>query len=152
MSNARAEAVATKPAIRSAYKRGRCLVPADGFYEWQQAGAAKIPHHILMRDGEPFAFAGLWEIWSDQAQAAEPLRTCTVITTTPNALVTPLHDRMPVILAREHYGTWLNGDTAPEERAALLAPFPAEAMRAYPISSRVNSPRNDDAALLDPVG
>jgi putative SOS response-associated peptidase YedK len=151
--NARAETVASKPAYRAAWKKRRCLVPADGFYEWQKAGAAKIPQHILMKDGEPFAFAGLWEIWRDPAAPpeVEPLRTFTIITGEPNALVAPIHDRMPVILPRDRYVAWLSPDTPEAERAAMLVPFPAEQMHAYPISSRVNSPRNDDAALIEEV-
>jgi len=151
--NARCETVATKPAFRAAWKKRRCLVPADGFYEWQKSGAVKIPQHILMRTGEPFAFAGLWETWHDPATPeAEPLRTCTIITGPPNELVAPIHDRMPVILPRERYTAWLSPETTPEERTAMLTPFPAEQMRAYPISPRVNSPRNDDPALIDPAG
>jgi putative SOS response-associated peptidase YedK len=105
-----------------------------------------------MRDGAPFAFAGLWEIWRDPATPdAEPLRTCTIITGPPNELVAPIHDRMPVILPREKYATWLSPETSSDERAALLVPFPADRMRAYPISPRVNSPRNDAPAIIEPI-
>lgn len=149
--NARQETVASKPSFRTAYKKRRCLVPADGFYEWQKSGVTKIPQHISMRDGEPFAFAGLWENWWDSAAPeAPPLRTFTIITGEPNELVAPIHNRMPVILARTDYAAWLSPDTSTEIRASLLQTFPAELMQAYPISSRVNSPRNDDAALLEP--
>jgi len=150
--NARAETVATTPAFRAAYRKRRCLVPTDGFYEWQKSGSAKIPQHILMSDGEPFAFAGLWELWwNPSTPDAEPLRTCTIITGEPNALVAPIHNRMPVILARENYTAWLSADTSEAERASLLSPFPAERMRSYPISARVNSPRNDDASVIAEV-
>lgn len=151
--NARCETVATKPAFRSAWKKRRCLVPADGFYEWMKVGASKVPHHILMRDEEPFAFAGLWEAWRDPngPPDAKIMRTFTIITGPPNELVAPIHDRMPVILPRENYAAWLSPDTTSEDRTAMLKPFPAEAMRAYPISPRVSSPRNDDVALLEPA-
>ena len=105
-----------------------------------------------MRDGEPFAFAGLWEIWRDPATPdAEPLRTCTIITGAPNELVAPIHDRMPVILPRDRYAAWRSAETPPDERAAMLIPFPAELMRTYPISTRVNAPRNDDPAIIQPM-
>ncbi len=150
--NARAETVATKPSFRSAYKRRRCMIPASGFYEWQKVGAGKVPQHILMQDGEPFAFAGLWDIWNDPAAPdAEPLRTCTIITGEPNALVAPNHNRMPVILPRNRYAAWLSPDTSPEERAAMLVPYSAELMESHAISKRVNSPRNDDAGLIERV-
>lgn len=150
--NARAETVATKPPFHSAYKRRRCLVAADGFYEWQKTGSIKIPQHIRMRDGRPFAFAGLWEIWRDPAEPeSEPLRTCVIITCPPNSLAATIHDRMPVILPRESYRAWLSPDTAPDDRAALLQPYPSEGMEASPISTRVNSPRNDDPSIIEPV-
>ena len=151
--NARCETVAEKPAFRAAYNKRRCLIPADGFYEWQRVGSAKVPHLFSMRDGEPFAFAGLWETWHDPATPAEtdPLRTVTIITGPPNALVAPVHDRMPVILPRERYAEWLSSETPETARAAMLAPFAADAMRAVPVSSRVGSPRNDDASLIEPV-
>lgn len=152
--NARAETLATSPAFRDAFKSRRCLVPAGGFYEWQKTGAAKTPYAILP-EGEPlFAFAGLWENWRDKAQgeAAEWVRTCTIVTGEPNALLAPIHNRMPVILAQEAWARWLGEE--PAETAALqalLKPFPAERMRAYPIGTRVNSVRNDDVGLLAPM-
>ena len=151
--NGRVETVETKPAFRAAYKRRRCLVPADGFYEWKQTGdAVKVPHHIGMTNGEPFAFAGLWEVWSDPAAAeAEPLRTYTILTGAPNELVASLHNRMPVIIPRSQYAAWLSPATTPEERRAMLVPFPAEAMTAYAISTRVNSPRIDDVQIIEPL-
>jgi len=144
--NARAETVAEKPAFRSAFKLRRCLVPADGFYEWRKLpGGGKQPYRITMADGAPFAFAGLWERWS---KGPEPLETFTIITTTANSLVAPIHDRMPVIIDAADHDAWLEArDTAIP--MALLRPYPAERMTAYPVSTRVNSPRNDDASVIE---
>ena len=154
--NARAETVATAPAFRDSFKSRRCIVPASGFYEWQaRKGAAKLPYAIVPADGPVFAFAGLWSSWRDKAagEAAERIRTCSIITGEPNALVAPLHNRMPVILPREAWPAWL-GETPASADAllALLKPYPAERMRAYPTSTRVNSVKNDDPALIEPVG
>ena len=149
--NARAETARSKPAFRDAYQKRRCLVPVDGFYEWKKAGAIRIPHHIRMADDAPFAFAGLWESWRDPLRPAdaEPVRTFTIITGEPNELVATIHNRMPVIIPRDRYGTWLSAKTSAEERSALLVPYSASQMKAGPISSRVNSPRNDDASVLE---
>jgi putative SOS response-associated peptidase YedK len=149
--NARAETVQTKPAFREAYQRRRCLVPADGFYEWKVVEGGKIPHHITMADGAPFAFAGLWESWRDplRPESEDPVRTFTIITGEPNELVASIHNRMPVIIPRDRYSDWLSPQTSAEERRELLAPFPAEKMAANPISPRVNNARNDDPAILD---
>jgi putative SOS response-associated peptidase YedK len=145
MINARAETLADKPSFRTALKKHRCLIPADGFYEWKQtASGAKQPIHIGMRDGSPFAFAGLLERWL--SPAGDVLDTCTIITTQSNALLSPLHDRMPVIVAPVAFDRWL--DVANEDTAALFAPYPADAMTYYPVSTRVNSVRNDDARLI----
>ena len=148
--NARAETVAEKPAFRAAFRRRRCLVVADGFYEWQRRGTAKQPYFIHLRDDRPFAFAGLWESW--EASGEGPLETCTILTTEPNALVSPLHDRMPVILPPEAYDAWL--DPANEDvgrLATLLRAYPAEAMAAYPVGAYVNSPTHDGAKCIEPV-
>ena len=145
MINARAETLAEKPSFRTALKKHRCLLPADGFYEWKQtASGAKQPIHIGMKDGAPFAFAGLFERWL--SPAGEVLDTCTIITTRSNALLAPFHDRMPVIVAPVAFDRWL--DVANEDTAELFAPFPADAMTYYPVSVRVNSVRNDDARLI----
>jgi putative SOS response-associated peptidase YedK len=145
MINARSETLAEKPSFRTALKRHRCLLPADGFYEWMQTtSGAKQPIHIGMKDGTPFAFAGLFERWL--SPAGEVLDTCTIITTQSNALLAPLHDRMPVIVAPVAFDRWL--DVANEDTAELFAPYPAEAMMYYPVSPRVNSVRNDDAKLI----
>jgi len=145
MINARSETLAEKPSFRTALKQHRCLLPADGFYEWKQTpSGAKQPIHIGMKDGTPFAFAGLFERWL--SPAGEVLDTCTIITTQSNALLAPLHDRMPVIVAPVAFDRWL--DVANEDTADLFMPYPAEAMTYYPVSPRVNSVRNDDAKLI----
>lgn len=150
--NARAETVAEKPAFRAAFKRRRCLILADGFYEWRREGEGrhirKTPMLIQMQDGRPFAFAGLWETW--KAPDAEPLRTCAIITTTPNALMAPIHDRMPVILPPAAWAAWLTpGDLPAAEAQALLQPFDAALMTARAVSTRVNNPRSDGPELLE---
>jgi putative SOS response-associated peptidase YedK len=147
MINARGETVKTAPAFKSAYVKRRCLVPADAFYEWKKAGKAKQPYAIAMGDRQPFALAGLWENWKDKA-SGQWLRTFTIVTTAPNALVAPLHDRMPVILAPAAYERWLGDEPDP---ADLIRPYPADDMIAWPVSTRVNKADNDDAAILEPV-
>jgi putative SOS response-associated peptidase YedK len=149
MINARGETVAKKPAFRSAVKRRRCLVPADGFFEWQKTPAGKQPHYIRFADGRPFALAGLWERWN---KGEQPLDTFTIITTSPNDVVAALHDRMPVILPPEHYDEWLDPGPMEESRLeALLRPHPAAGMESYPVSTHVNSPQNDDPQCVLPV-
>ena len=147
MINARCETVATKPAFRAAFKKRRCLVPADGFFEWQKVGAAKQPYNIGLKDHEPFAFAGLWEWWRDPA-TLEEVKTCSIITTTPNELTAPIHDRMPVILPMDRRAAWLDPGISAEELQSFLVPFDANLMEAYPISTRVGSPKNDDAGII----
>jgi putative SOS response-associated peptidase YedK len=145
MINARAETLAEKPSFRTALRKHRCLLPADGFYEWKHTpSGTKQPLHIGMKDASPFAFAGLLERWL--SPAGDVLDTCTIITTQANALLAPLHDRMPVIVAPVAYDRWL--DSANEDIADLFAPFPADLMSYYPVSLRVNSVRNDDAKLI----
>jgi putative SOS response-associated peptidase YedK len=154
MINARAEGVAILPAFRDAFKSRRCLIPASGFYEWQKTGGTRQPFAIVPEGDPLFAFAGLWENWRDKnaGAGAEWIRTCTIITGQPNDLVAPIHDRMPVILPREAWAMWLGEEPADEgSLRGLLKPFPAERMRTYPISTRVNSVKNDDAALIEPV-
>ncbi len=148
--NARAETVATKPAFRRPLRERRCLILADGFYEWVREGRRKQPYCIRLCDGRPFAFAGLWDRW--QPTDGTPLDTCTILTTTPNTLIQPLHDRMPVILAAGAYDLWLDPAVQNVERLQkLLAPYPADAMVAYPVSARVNNPANDSPDLLAPL-
>ncbi len=145
--NARAETVADKPMFRDAFKRRRCLIPADGFYEWKRVGNAKQPYRFVMRDGEPFAFGGIWESWhAGQTDARE---TCAMVTTLANAVMAPIHDRMPVIVLPADYARWL--DPANDKAYALLKPLPNDLLRAYPVSTRVNNARNDDAELLRPL-
>lgn len=149
MINARAETLAQKPSFRTAFQRHRCLIPADGFYEWKPAPAGgKQPIHVGMKDERPFAIAGLTERWL--SPEGEVLDTCTIVTTTANALLATMHDRMPVIVAPADYARWL--DVASDADVTdLLAPYPAAAMTWYPVSTRVNSVRNDDAALIEQV-
>lgn len=150
--NARAETLAEKPAFRAAFRRRRCLVLANGFYEWQVVPGqrTKMPLAIRLRSGEAFAFAGLWELWRPDDT---PLFTCTIITTEPNALLAPIHNRMPVILPRSAYAAWLDpAEREPRDLQALLAPYPAEEMLAYPVSTLVNNPANDTPACIAAVG
>lgn len=148
--NARGETVATKPSFRSAFKRRRCLIPADGFYEWKRDGATKIPHAIRLKSSEAMAIAGIWESWKDPK--GEELRTAAIITTGPNALMEKIHDRMPVILHRDAWDQWLGaGENQNGALEELLKPYPAKEMEAFPISTMVNSPRNDSAEILKPV-
>lgn len=148
MINARSETIATKPGFREAYRKARCLIPASGFYEWaKMTDGTKQPVRVAMRDEEPFAFAGLWSRWGPKD--GEQLVTCTIITTEANELCQPVHDRMPVILAPENYARWL--DVAEVDPADLLRPYDSPAMHAYPVSTKVNSPKNDDRSLIEPL-
>ena len=150
-ANARAESLADRPTFREAFRHRRCLVPASGFYEWQGRGRRRQPWLFRPRDGISFCFAGLWETWHDPV-ADRAIETCAIITTAPNELVRPIHDRMPAILAPEDSLRWLNPDLAqPGDLAPLLRPFPAGAMMATPVTSRVNNIRHDDAACLEPA-
>ncbi len=149
--NARAETLHQKPSFRDALRRRRCLVVADGFYEWQKRPAARQPYFVTLQERRPFGFAGLWERWRDPASGKE-LTTCTLITTAANALLAPIHERMPLILPHEVYAAWLDPTlTDPQAARALLRPLPAEALRAWPVSWRVNSPANDEPSLLEPL-
>ena len=146
--NARSETASQKPAFRAAFRYKRCLIPADGFYEWAGSGRKKQPFFIHLEQRKPFAFAGLWESWTGADGSV--LETCTVLTTEANEKLAELHHRMPVILPEESYAEWLN----PRENRAkaiepLLKPYPSEAFSYYPVSERVNSPRNDDAACIE---
>ncbi len=145
--NARAETAASKATFRSAFKQRHCLVLADGFFEWQKTGAAKQPYYLRLKDGQPFAFAGLWEHWHKDDQAID---SCTILTTEANDLVRPVHDRMPVILDRGRFDRWLDA-AANGDWQALLQPFPSEAMTAYPVNSRVNNVRHDDPTCIAAV-
>ena len=147
--NARVESVRDKPAFRAAFKQRHCLILADGFYEWQKLPRHKQPYHLRLKSGRPFAFAGLWETWHRDDQS---VRSCTILTTEPNELARQVHDRMPVMLSPEHYQHWLDARVSgTDEPSAYLGPYPAEEMEAIAVDSRVNSPRNNDAACLRPV-
>jgi putative SOS response-associated peptidase YedK len=149
--NARAETVTTSPVFREAMKRRRCLVPATGFYEWQKLDRkAKQPWTIELADGDVFAFAGLWDRWKDRATGSV-LETYTIITTGLNDLVRPLHDRMPVILATRDYARWLDPGDPEHPPIDVLRPFPAEAMKAWKVGSRVGNTKNDRPELRLPV-
>jgi putative SOS response-associated peptidase YedK len=150
MINARAETVADKPSFRVALCRRRCLIVADGFYEWQpQPDGPKAPVYITLRDHVPFGFAGLYERWTEP-ESGEVLTTCTIITTRPNDLLAPIHNRMPVILPRAAYDRWLDpAITDGAQVTPLLKSYPADQMIAYPVSRRVNSPANDDPGLIE---
>lgn len=151
MINARSETVAEKPAFKNALLRRRCLLPTDGFYEWDKAGGTRQPIHFRRRDGALFAFAGLWEEW--QSPDGSPLRTCTILTTAANETVGRVHDRMPVILRPEQEAFWLDTSAVkkPDVLLPLLKPYPDEAMEAFAVSRRVNIPVNDDPELIEPI-
>ena len=145
--NARADGVASKPSFRSAFKRSRCLVVADGFYEWQKAGKAKQPYFIRLKTDQPFAFAGLAEHWRRGEQAID---SCTLITTEPNELMADIHDRMPVILSPDDYDLWLDPEFQDKEKLqSLLRPYPADELAAYPVSTVVNNPRNEKPECVE---
>jgi putative SOS response-associated peptidase YedK len=161
MINARAETITAKPAFREAFARRRCLVPADGFYEWRPDDATKQPYLIAARDGAPLAFAGLWERWSPrQADGIEPgegrseekrsyVDSFTIVTTEANTYLTPLHHRMPVILAATDRDAWLDPASSPAALLRLLRPSPDDLLHYLPVDRRVNNVRNDDAAMIE---
>ncbi len=147
MINARAETVADKPSFRDTFRRRRCLVLADGFYEWRRTPSGKRPMRIAMRSGEPFAFAGIWSIWDDPEGNRIP--TCAIITTSANELLRPIHHRMPVILPRNMEGFWLDRSIEdPSRLRSVLTPYPDDAMEAYEVSTLVNSVANDGPDLI----
>ncbi len=147
--NAQAETAATKPAFRVAFRKRRCLILADGFFEWKKENRHKQPYYIRLDDGRPFAFAGLWEHW--EGPEGKAIDSCTILTTTPNDLLRPLHHRMAVILAPEDYDLWLDPAIQEVERLQpLLRAYPPEGMEAYPVSRMVNNPANDDLMCIEP--
>lgn len=147
--NARAETVAEKPSFRQAFLRRRCLILADGFYEWKREGKRKQPVHITLKDRSGFAFAGLWEHW--QSPGGETVKSCTIITTEANEFMRPIHHRMPVILPKDKENTWLDPATADREvLLALLLPYPSDLMQAVPVSTFVNRPGNDGLECVLP--
>ena len=148
MINARGETVAEKPAFRAAFRRRRCLIPADGFFEWKKIGKQKQPYYFRMSDERPFAFAGLWECWAGDGDAA--LESCTIITTEANDLLRPFHDRMPVILSPDDFSMWLDPQFEDKEQLQrLLRPYTPEEMTACPVNIRVNSPKHDDPQCVE---
>ncbi|MGH2480111.1 MAG: SOS response-associated peptidase [Ktedonobacteraceae bacterium] len=147
MINARAETLAEKPSFRNLLRGRRCLVVADGFYEWRSEGKEKTPMYITLQEDQPFAFAGLWDVWKNPD--GEPVQSCTIITTPPNELMATIHNRMPAILRPGAYEDWLNPQLRDTEVLThWLTPYPAELMKARPVSKLVNNPRNDMAELL----
>lgn len=151
MINARSETVEEKPSFRNAFKKKRCLVIADSFYEWQKKEGQKIPMRIKLKTGEPFAFAGLWESW--KSPDGETITSCTILTTGPNVLMASIHDRMPVILTKQDEQIWLDPRIDDMKTVkALLKPYKASDMEAYPVSEQVNSPKNNYPELIDRVG
>jgi len=148
MINARAETVAEKPAFRSAFAKRRCLIMADGFYEWPKKSTDKTPYYVTRQDEGPMAFAGLWERWEPPA-GGELLESCTIITTEANELIPPFHHRMPVILEPEDFDLWLSpGVDDPQALRGLLRPYPASGMTAYMVSTEVNRPSNDSPICI----
>jgi putative SOS response-associated peptidase YedK len=151
MINARAETVTEKASYRNAFKKRRCLVVADGFYEWQNTGDAKRPMYIRLKSGKPFGFAGLYEVW--KSPEGKELTTCTIITTEANELMKPIHERMPVIIPAELLDKWLDPAIEGKEQLLdMLRPYPAGEMEAYPVSKRVNSPRNNSPECIKKLG
>ncbi len=149
MINARAETVHKKPSFKESFKNKRCLIPADGFYEWKKGEKRKRPYRISLKGGELFAFAGLWEEWS--SSEGETIRSCAIITTYANRLVETVHERMPVILERSVEEAWLAADTDTSTLQELLRPYPAQFMELYQVSDLVNSPQNDRAEIIKPL-
>ncbi len=147
LNNARGETVAEKPSFRDAFKRRRCLIPMSGFYEWKTEGKTKQPYYITQKTGEPMAMGGLWESW--KSPDGNILRTVCVVTTSPNAVMEPIHDRMPVILAPENWQSWLSAPV--ENIQELVAPCDPELIVAWPVDRRVSRTAEDDSTLLDPI-
>jgi putative SOS response-associated peptidase YedK len=146
--NARSETVTEKPAFRQAFTQRRCVIPSDGFYEWQRTGGRKQPFFFRMRDERPFGFAGLWERW--EGEGGEVINSCAILTTQANEVLRPVHDRMPVILHPDDYELWLGGSARELGLVKeVLRPYPAEEMVGYPVGSGVNSPRSQGAGLLE---
>ncbi|WP_416672825.1 SOS response-associated peptidase [Egbenema bharatensis] len=150
MINARAETVAEKPSFRAAFKRRRCLILADGFYEWQRSPEGKQPYYFHLNHHEPFAFGGLWEHWENGN--GDVIESCTILTTTANDVLTPVHDRMPVILSPDGYDLWLDPTVEThQDLPTLLRPYADDAMVRYPVSSTVNNPRHDRPECIHPL-
>jgi putative SOS response-associated peptidase YedK len=150
--NARSETLEEKPSFSESFQRRRCLIPADGFYEWRRAGRSRQAYYFQMQDEEPFAFAGIWDRWIPRgADKDQSVTSFAIITTIANSLLAGVHDRMPVILPREDYELWLDPLAQPSELKKILLPFPADAMKSHPVSSQVNSAAVDDESLVNHV-
>ncbi len=150
MINARAETVAEKPSFRNAFRARRCLIPATGFYEWRPGRGGNQPYHFRMGDGQLMAFAGLWERW--QRGEAEAVESCTILVTSANPTVAPVHDRMPVILDPKHHDAWLAQDTKQSDLLSLLKPCPAQWLEGYPVSRRMGNPRVEGPECIEAIG
>jgi putative SOS response-associated peptidase YedK len=150
MINARAETVASKPAYRAAFRQRRCLIPVSGFYEWHSQDHDKQPYVVQMQDDEPFSLAGLWEHW--QGENGNTIESCTIVVTDANALLRPIHDRMPVIIATDDYETWLDPEIQDTKVLnALLYPYPAEYLQTFPVSRVLNNPTYDNPSCIEPI-
>jgi putative SOS response-associated peptidase YedK len=150
MINARSETLLDKPSFKNAFKKQRCLIIADGFFEWKKLGEEKIPMYIHLKTEKPFAFAGIWETW--KSPDGKTIHSCAIITTVPNELMLTIHNRMPVILTKKDVATWIDIPNPTDNSLIdLLTPYPSEAMTAYQVSKIVNSPHNDVAACIKPV-
>jgi putative SOS response-associated peptidase YedK len=146
--NARAETLETKPSFRESFLKRRCLIPADGFYEWEKLGKAKQPHYFQMKNGAPFFFAGIWDEWQRDGNS---IISCAIVTTNPNKLLATIHDRMPVILPPEALDGWLRSNARPSELRELLSPFPDSEMQGFPVSPEVNGSQVDHARLVERI-
>jgi putative SOS response-associated peptidase YedK len=146
--NARSETLNEKPSFSESFERRRCLIPADGFYEWKKSGKSRQPYYFQMKDEEPFYFAGIWDEWRGDRESTT---SCAIITTTANEVLETIHDRMPVILPAYGQDAWLGSDTEPAELLSLLNPFPATAMKSHPVSQDVNAAKAEDARLVEPI-
>ena len=146
--NARSETIQEKPSFRDSFKRRRCLIPADGFYEWKKTGKTKQPYYFQMKDESVFSFAGIWDVWK---RDGEEIISCAIITTEPNELLGMVHNRMPVILRAGDVDAWLDEDAGGDELQDLLKPFPADYMKSYPVGLAVNNPSVDEPQLVEKV-
>lgn len=144
--NARAETLEEKPSFSDSFQRRRCLIPADGFYEWKSSGGWKQPYYFQLRDEGPFAFAGIWDEWAGDKLS---IRSCAIVTITANELLAPIHNRMPVILPPKSYEAWLSVDAKPGQMRNLLVPYPASEMKSHPVGSDVNQPKVDEPHLVN---
>ena len=151
LANARSETIATKPSFRAAFQKRRCVVFADGYYEWQSLGKLKQPWRFVRPDRQTMLLAGLWESWRNAAAPGDPLETFTLITTEPNAVASAVHDRMPVILSGDAVNHWLAETTTPESLTALMRPCPDSDLQRYAVSPLVGNPRNDIPQCIEPL-